>query len=171
MPVSSVSLTREARKNMNHLSSTVTLGDEVTHDEDEFDEGSSNFSPGNCPDCGQMRSNWGWCKHCESCSMMRSFGTWTSANEYLDRLIRDTQLTAQHSEGYLEFIPFSDLEMVLYEREGHYSSVYSAVWIEGLRWDWSDELEEYSRLGPTKVALKRLTNSQKISKTVVDQIF
>ena len=55
--------------------------------------------------------------------MKRRFGTWTSANENLDQLIRDTQLTAQHNEGYLEFIPFSDLEMVLYEREGRCNSL------------------------------------------------
>ncbi|GBC32676.2 uncharacterized protein OCT59_007020 [Rhizophagus irregularis] len=39
---------------------------------------------------------------------------------------------------YLEWIPFEKFEMVKYVGKGGFSSVYSALWMEGPRWIWDD---------------------------------
>ncbi|CAB5392862.1 unnamed protein product [Rhizophagus irregularis] len=53
---------------------------------------------------------------------------------------------------------------------GGFSSVYSALWMEGPRWIWDDGAQEWTRAGPMNVALKRLDNSQNISSSYIDQI-
>ena len=41
--------------------------------------------------------------------------------------------------------------------------------MEGPRWNWDDEAQEWTRTGPIKVALKRLDNSLNISSSYVEQ--
>ncbi|CAB4414931.1 unnamed protein product [Rhizophagus irregularis] len=53
---------------------------------------------------------------------------------------------------------------------GGFSSVYSALWMEGPRWIWDDGAQEWTRAGPMNVALKRLDNSQNISSSYINQI-
>ena len=53
--------------------------------------------------------------------------------------------------------------MVKYTGSGGFSSVYSALWMEGPRWNWDDGGQEWTRAGPMTVSLKRLDNSQNIS--------
>ncbi|GBC32659.2 uncharacterized protein OCT59_007008 [Rhizophagus irregularis] len=64
---------------------------------------------------------------------------------------------------YLEWIPFEKFEMVKYIGKGRFSSVYSALWMEGPRWIWDDGAQERTRAGPMNDALKLLDNSQNIS--------
>ncbi|CAB4474937.1 unnamed protein product [Rhizophagus irregularis] len=60
--------------------------------------------------------------------------------------------------------------MVKYIGSGGFGSVYSALWMEGPRWNWDDGAQEWARAGPMTVALKRLDNSQKISSSFINQI-
>ena len=60
--------------------------------------------------------------------------------------------------------------MVKYIGSGGFSVVYSALWMEGPRWIWDDEAQEWTRSGPMHVALKRLDNSQNISSSYVDKV-
>ncbi|CAB4405447.1 unnamed protein product [Rhizophagus irregularis] len=55
------------------------------------------------------------------------------------------------------------------ETYGAFSSIYSAVWMEGPRWNLDEEAEIWTRTGPIKVILKRLDNSHNISQEFVDQ--
>ncbi|PKY46909.1 hypothetical protein RhiirA4_461918 [Rhizophagus irregularis] len=45
--------------------------------------------------------------------------------------------------------------MVKYVGKGGFSSVYSALWMEGPRWNWDDGAQEWTRAGPMNIALKR----------------
>ncbi|CAB5301036.1 unnamed protein product [Rhizophagus irregularis] len=88
----------------------------------------------------------------------------------IDELIRHTQLNASQTCDYLEWIPFEKFEMVKYIGSGGFGSVYSALWMEGPRWNWDDGAQKWARAGPMTVALKRLDNSQKISSSFINQI-
>ncbi|PKC04114.1 hypothetical protein RhiirA5_422731, partial [Rhizophagus irregularis] len=54
-------------------------------------------------------------------------------------------------------------------KRGDFSSVYSAVWMEGPRTD--EEAEAWNRYGPIKVILKRLNNSKNMSLEFINQPF
>ncbi|CAB4405084.1 unnamed protein product [Rhizophagus irregularis] len=123
-----------------------------------------------CPECGKPRISFGWCRDCETNSMKENFLYWTSENKEIDELIRHTQLNASQTCDYLEWIPFEKFEMVKYIGSGGFGSVYSALWMEGPRWNWDDGAQEWARAGPMTVALKRLDNSQKISSSFINQI-
>ncbi|CAI2179448.1 13863_t:CDS:2 [Funneliformis geosporum] len=51
------------------------------------------------------------------------------------------------------------------------SIIYSPIWLEGPRWIRDEGAEQWTRNGPTKVALKKLHNSQLISKESLNQIY
>ena len=85
----------------------------------------------NCPDCGEPTKSFGWCIPCETNATRESFSYWTSGNKDIDELIRYTQLGATQICDYLEWVPFEKFEMVKYIERGGFSSVYSAIWMEG----------------------------------------
>ncbi|RGB28397.1 hypothetical protein C1646_745871 [Rhizophagus diaphanus] len=93
-----------------------------------------------------------------------------SRNKETDELFRYTQLNVTRACDYLEWIPFEKFEMVKYVGKGGFSSVYSALWMEGPRWNWDDGAQEWTRAGPMNVALKCLDNSQNISSSYINQI-
>src|ERR1051325_1436419 len=123
-----------------------------------------------CPECGKPRISFGWCKECETNSTKENFRYWTSENIEIDELIRHTQLSASQACEYLEWIPFERFDFVKYIGSGGFSSVYSAIWMEGPRRTWDDAAQEWTRTGPTKIALKRLDNSLNISSSYVTQV-
>ncbi|PKY26964.1 kinase-like protein [Rhizophagus irregularis] len=123
----------------------------------------------NCPECDRPTS-FSWCMTCETNFMKGKFPYWTSENREIDELIQHTQLNASQACNYLEWIPFETLVMGKYIGSGGFSSIYSAVWMEGPRWNLDDSTQEWARAGPTSVALKRLDNSLNILSSYVDQI-
>src|SRR5687768_16340246 len=84
-----------------------------------------------CPDCGKPTTSFGWCVPCETNTTRENFPHWTSGNKDIDELIHHTQLNASHICDYLEWIPFEKFEMIKYIGSGGFSSVYSAIWMEG----------------------------------------
>ncbi|GBC05293.1 hypothetical protein RclHR1_06160004 [Rhizophagus clarus] len=142
-------------------------------EEDSSYQQENKFTPKelkDCPECNNPRISFGWCKECETNSMKENFFYWTSGNKEIDELIRYTQLNATQACDYLEWIPFENFELVKYIGKGRFSSVYSALWMEGPRWIWDDVAQEWTRGGPINVALKRLDNSQNISRSYINQI-
>jgi hypothetical protein len=72
---------------------------------------------------------------------------------------------------YLEWIDFDQFELIEYtNKRGAFSSIYSAVWMEGPRWNIDEEAEIWTRSGPIKVVLKRLDNSQNMDQEFVKQV-
>ena len=126
--------------------------------------------PKYCPDCDKPTTSFGWCMACETKFMKEKSLYWTSENKDIDELIRHTQLKASQTCDYLEWIPFEAFEMVKYVGSGGFSSVYSALWMEGPRLMWDDVLQEWTRTGPIKVALKRLDNSLYIASSFIEQV-
>ena len=106
----------------------------------------------------------------KSNAFKKTFLIGTTGNKKIEELIRHTQLNATQACDYLEWIPFEKFEMVKYIGSGGFGCVYSALWMEGPRWIWDDDAQEWTRAGPMDVALKRLDNSQNISSSYVNQV-
>ncbi|CAG8463303.1 28367_t:CDS:2 [Gigaspora margarita] len=123
-----------------------------------------------CPDCNRVRVSYGWCKFCESEYMRLTFASWQSGNKFIDLLIQHTQINATQVCDYLEYISFDNIEIIECIGRGGFSSVYKGYWIDGPRWIWDEDEDFWRRSGPTKVALKRLDNSQNFSMTFLKQL-
>ncbi|CAB4392000.1 unnamed protein product [Rhizophagus irregularis] len=123
-----------------------------------------------CPECNGPTTSFGWCVTCETNFMKGRFPYWSSGNKDIDELIRHTQLHSSQTCDYLEWIPFEAFDMINYIGSGGFGSIYSALWMEGPRLNWDEGLQEWTRTGPIKVALKRFDNSINITSSYVDQI-
>ena len=123
---------------------------------------------GKCSDCKRQRITEAWCK---TAVLKENFRNWTSGESKMYEFIRHTQLNADKNIDYLEWIDFNQSNLVKNINErGAFSSIYSAIWMEGPRWNLDEEAEIWSRSGPTKVILKRLDNSQNMSQEFVNQV-
>ncbi|KAF0497710.1 kinase-like protein [Gigaspora margarita] len=121
----------------------------------------------NCPECGRIRLS-GWCNPCEFRWMNSTFSK--SGNKYIDLLILQTQKNATCTCDYLEFIDFNNIEGFEYVAKGGFGSVYEGYWMEGPRWVWDEVSAAWCRNGPTKVALKKLDDSQEPSMNFLKQL-
>ncbi|GBC43325.1 kinase-like protein [Rhizophagus irregularis] len=129
-------------------------------------------SYGNCSECKQKRTAVAWCKNCDIAILKENFCSWTSGNSIIDKFIRDTQLSANENIDHLEWIEFDQFDLVEnINKRGAFSSIYSAVWMEGPRWNLDEEAEVWNRNGPIKVVLKRLDNSQNMSQEFINQLY
>jgi hypothetical protein len=131
----------------------------------------SNDQYGECSDCQRQRTTVAWCKNCNTAILKEKFPNWTSGNSKIDELIRHTQINANESMDYLEWIEFDQFDLVSnIKKRGAFSSIYSAIWMEGPRWNLDEEVEVWTRSGPIKVILKRLDNSQYMSQDFINQV-
>ncbi|PKC06918.1 kinase-like protein [Rhizophagus irregularis] len=127
---------------------------------------------GKCSLCKQQRIATMWCEQCDILNLKECFPNWTSGNSIIDEFIRFTQLNAKESMDYLEWIDFNQFDLIKdINDKGAFSSIYSAVWTEGPRWNLDEEAEIWTRTGPIKVILKRLDNSHNLSQEFVDQLY
>ncbi|CAG8721666.1 13611_t:CDS:1, partial [Acaulospora morrowiae] len=70
----------------------------------------------------------------------------------------------------LEWIPWNHFDVVEYAGQGGFGTVYCAYWIEGPRRIWDEEVEDWLRNGPTKVAIKKIKNSKNLSKLYLNRV-
>src|SRR4051812_27881789 len=124
-----------------------------------------------CQDCKRQRSAAALCGICDIPILKENFRNWTSGNSKIDEFIRYTQLNANENMDYLEWIEFDQFDLIEnINKRGAFSSIYSAVWMEGPRWNLDEEAEIRTRNGPTKIVLKRLDNSQNMSQEFINQV-
>ena len=135
------------------------------------DKNESNLTSGKCLECIKELTTLRWCKDCEINAFKENFKNWTSDNLNIDNFIKHTQLNATGSMDYLEYIDFNQFDLIENTNKGGaFSTVYSAVWMEGPRWVWDEDAEQWTRNGPIRVALKRLNNSQNMSEEYLKQV-
>ncbi|RIA81236.1 kinase-like domain-containing protein [Glomus cerebriforme] len=126
---------------------------------------------GTCPDCNKKRMNVGWCTNC-NVERLLSDNRWTSGDERIDNFIKHTQKNAKEAMDYLEWIDFDQFDLVRHTGKfGSFSTIYSAVWMEGPRWNYDEATGDWRSGGPTKVALKRLDDSQNLSQQFIKRLF
>ena len=129
-----------------------------------------NLFTSECFVCGREINIEGWCESCESDAFKENFKNLTSGNPNIDDFIKNTQLNATERGSYLEYIDFDQFESVEYIKNTSYSTIYSAMWMEGPRQTWDEDAEHWIRDGPTRVALKRLDTSLNISEEYLNQV-
>jgi len=129
------------------------------------------LSYGDCPDCGLERVGITWCQNCDINLLKENFSGWSSGDPTIDEFIKFTQLNSAGSMDYLEWIDFEKLEFVENkDKRGAFSSIYSAIWLEGPKLNLDEEADIWTRCGPTKVILKRLDNSQNLSQEFMNKV-
>ncbi|PKY20385.1 kinase-like protein [Rhizophagus irregularis] len=125
-----------------------------------------------CVECARQRTAVAWCHNCDIAFLKDNFRYWSSGNSKIDELIKHTQLNAKEGMDYLEWIDFDQFDLIEnINKRGAFSSIYSAVWMEGPRWKLDEEAEVWTRTGPIKVILKRLDNSQNMSQKFINQLY
>ncbi|RIB04710.1 kinase-like domain-containing protein [Gigaspora rosea] len=101
-----------------------------------------------CAHCDQYYTNLElWCQACE-------VQGWTSGNMDIDDCIKEYQLTAARYDMIIEWIPFDRLKNIYKIGEGGFGSVFSAIWLDGIR------KNQGSRKHSCTVALKTLPGIQ-----------
>ena len=129
------------------------------------------LSYGDCPDCQRQRTAKAWCKNCDIAILKENFLNWTCRNSKIDEFIKHSQINASQCMDYLEWIEFDQFDMVEnIKKRGAFSSICSAIWMEGPRWKIDEEAEVWTRNGPIKVILKRLDNSQNMNQDFINQV-
>ncbi|CAG8610566.1 16924_t:CDS:2 [Dentiscutata erythropus] len=123
-----------------------------------------------CSECGNPRTGYSWCQSCEANRFESEFPHWTSGNIDIDDFIRQSQKNAYTAQDYLEWIPYESFVDVKYLASGGYGNVYTAYWKEGPRWAWNEQKMERVRIGPRKVVLKSLVNSQDITLDFLNEL-
>ncbi|GBB84831.1 hypothetical protein RclHR1_01140020 [Rhizophagus clarus] len=73
------------------------------------------------------------CNHiCYAMRFQQKFINWTSGNNYIDKFIQDTQLSAHDDvKEALEWIPYDRLYNIKYITKNEFGKVYRANWIDG----------------------------------------
>ncbi|EXX52509.1 Kic1p [Rhizophagus irregularis DAOM 197198w] len=104
---------------------------------------------GFCPKCKKPNSHYHWCKDCYSEIFQKNFSNWTSENVFIDKFIQKLQLNARNRFELLEWIVHDRLRNIKFLAQGGFSTVYEAIWLDGLidKWDyenqkWERETEE-----------------------------
>ncbi|RHZ88831.1 hypothetical protein Glove_21g196 [Diversispora epigaea] len=116
-----------------------------------------------CYECeiNQLSPSW-WCNSCETSRLRDKFDSWTSGNDNVDQFIKYTQTLAPSCEGCLEWIPFSEFNVIRQIGLGGFSKVFHAIWKKGPMIRWNRNLQKYDRKENIEVALKQLKDSQNI---------
>ncbi|CAJ0901084.1 11535_t:CDS:2 [Entrophospora sp. SA101] len=125
---------------------------------------------GNCPQCNKPRTNLNFCINCQHNYHIENFDRWSSGNLKIDKLIRYTQVNSTHHD-LLEWIEWDDIELIEYRDKGCFGEIHSAYWLSGPLSMWDRDLEYYNRHGPTKVAIKKIDNSQELSQEFVNKYY
>ncbi|CAG8597914.1 6488_t:CDS:2 [Cetraspora pellucida] len=127
------------------------------------------------PDYGTCKSghkftDFEWCNECESENFRRNFNSWTSGDQRLDELIKESQLKATHVSDYIEWIEHDQLKDIERNGQGGFSTVYSAIWRDGPREEWDEETGQWERAFNTKVVIKYLAESELDTSIVLNEI-
>ncbi|RHZ82734.1 hypothetical protein Glove_104g14 [Diversispora epigaea] len=98
-----------------------------------------------CFQCKRKYTGPKWCRSCEAYLFESNFNTWTSGNQELDKLIRQTQLESTSSDDFLKFIPFNQFTQLKEIGRGGFSTVFSARWqvnrLNGTLAQWVTNME------------------------------
>ena len=114
---------------------------------------------GVCPDCKAPNTGFAWCNKCDPGKFLKEGKT--SGNPEIDKLIYESQLKTWDYGDNLEWIPFDRFQDIKSIGEGGFANIYSATWLDGIpQYDITTKTKE--RMGPMKVALKKLKNSENI---------
>jgi serine/threonine protein kinase len=136
------------------------------------DDIEGNVENNKCSECGH--DNYYYCKPCNSVHFRVNFAHWTSGDSKLDKLIQNSQLNADNSWELIEWIEYSNLEIINDVGQGGFGNVYKAVWKDGpidrYKQAWNVYKSEFQRRNKMEVALKKLKNATFISSEFLNEV-
>ena|SRR5438067_2424982 len=125
---------------------------------------------GRCNECFKILTNVSWCSFCIPRRFKRNFDKWTSGNKNIDKLIRDSQLSAKVFSELIEWFPYSRLTDVKFVAEGGFAKVYSAIWIDGYIEDWNQIFNDWNRINNCKIALKVFNSKHILGEDFLNEV-
>src|SRR6266498_794287 len=105
---------------------------------------------GLCEECNQGNTDAYWCKACNAKHFQQNFEKWSSGNVDIDKVIQDTQLSANNRYKVLEWISYDRFYDIEYIAKGGFSKVYRAIWIDGLIDKWDNKNQNWIRRSVNK---------------------
>jgi len=135
-------------------------------------EGQTDSAFGKCEKCNEDNTYYVWCQKCDSEDAIKEI--LPSGDNDIDNCIKEFQLEAIMHDEVIEWIPFNRLSNIKKIGKGGFGTVFSAIWLDGIRTTVKDRQDkEYtkSREKSSKVALKTLSNSQNLPTADVLQEF
>ncbi|GBB89025.1 hypothetical protein RclHR1_15680002 [Rhizophagus clarus] len=135
----------------------------------ETEEEKHRMLHGICKGCSKVMKIPHWCPPCNSDRFRQKFDKWTSGNEYVDKLIKDDQISADNKH-ILEWIPYENFTDFKFIAKGGFAEVYSAIWENGRIEKWDHGSNYWKRSGPFQIALKILNNSKDLSEEFLNEL-
>ena len=125
---------------------------------------------GICEECNQENAFYDWCRPCNAKRFEQNFKNWTSGNDDIDKLIQDTQLSANYNR-VLEWIPYDRFYDIKFIAKGGFGNVYKAIWIDGYIEKWDNKNQNWNRSYQNiNVALKSLNNSKNVTTEFINEV-
>ena len=90
-----------------------------------------------------------------------------SGNKVVDDFIRNVQIDHSLKDNMMEFVPydrFKDIEFIAKFK------AYEATWNDGYIQDWNKNEMNFKRSGPRVVVLKKLDNSENITRKKLEEV-
>ncbi|CAG8707366.1 45925_t:CDS:2, partial [Gigaspora margarita] len=84
-----------------------------------------------CPICKKSKTHIAWCQECGTKYFKDNFDNWTSGNQQIDEIIKETQMNSKFAIDFVEWIPYEQLEQIEIINHGGFGTIYSAVWKQG----------------------------------------
>ncbi|CAG8736975.1 24751_t:CDS:2, partial [Gigaspora margarita] len=72
-----------------------------------------------------------WCQGCATRYFKDNFDNWTSGNQNIDEIIKETQMNSKLAIDFVEWIPYEQFEQIEKINRGGFGTIYSAVWKQG----------------------------------------
>jgi hypothetical protein len=125
-----------------------------------------------CPECGKKADDY--CKPCNSTHFHDNFVRWSSGDSNIDELIQNSQLNANESSELIEWIEYSNLEIIELVAHGGFGSVYKAIWKDGPivshKQAWNVNKSEWQRMNKKEVAVKKFRNMIHVSSEFLNEV-
>ncbi|CAB4388352.1 unnamed protein product [Rhizophagus irregularis] len=125
-----------------------------------------------CSGCGQKFADeiLSYCKPCYSSHFRNNFVHWKSGSLRIDKLIQDSQLNANHQYELIEWIEYSNLEIIKFVAYDGFGNVYEAIWKDGPIDSWNINKSGWNRNSNKKVAIKKLRNVTSVSSEYLNEV-
>ncbi|CAJ0636263.1 11891_t:CDS:2 [Entrophospora sp. SA101] len=100
---------------------------------------------GVCKECLRPKTGWFWCQPYQ--------------HKLIDGFLKSILLSAKSYRDFAQWIPFNRLKNIKFLSKGGFSTVYTAVWLDGWILEWNRIDKCWSRSGERTVIMKVLENS------------
>ncbi|RIB03764.1 hypothetical protein C2G38_746391 [Gigaspora rosea] len=121
---------------------------------------------GKCSNCNEYNTFPVWCQTCDPKETTQG---WTSGDKALYDFIKNHQLETIAYDEVIEWIPFDKLKNMKLIGEGGFSTVFSAIWLDGVRKvEYEDGKYKRTRETSCKVAVKTLSSEDGSSDSLVE---